>query len=72
MDGILYNVLYNEEEKTVRIVSDELPIRTRKKDEKMLGQTEGSENARHMEQIITRIRPDLKVDIIGEEEEEDE
>lgn len=72
MDGILYNVLYNEEEKTIRIVSDELPIRTRKKDEKMIGQTEGSDNARHMESIINRLRPDLTVDIIGEDEEEEE
>ena len=61
MDNLLYNFIYSESEKTMRIHSDEhSPIRC-KNGERLVAQVEGSEDAQHVIQLIEAIRPDLKV-----------
>ena len=69
MDNILYEVYFNKETNKVRIVDEELtsrPSERRQHGEVMLGQTEGSENARHLEMIIRGINSNVEVEIIGE------
>jgi len=71
MDGILYNVYYDERAKKVRIISDELPMDgagKRLEGENMIGQTEGTSNLDDLENIIKRINPNIEVEVITGEE----
>ena len=69
-DQTLFNVLYSEQEKTVRIVSDELSVEfsrsNKSKGEKMIGQTDGIDNANDLEHMLKRINPELKIEVIKE------